>query len=105
MSRKYQNILTEVDGIRFASKAEANRYGELKLMEYAGEIELLRLQPRYPLHVNGVKVADYMADFSYHETNTGKRVVEDVKGVKTPVYKLKRRLMKAIHDIEIVEIA
>jgi len=92
-----------VDGIRFASKKEASRYGDLKLMEKAGLIDQLELQPKYPLHVNGHKICTYIADFRYMDVETGTRIVEDAKGFKTPAYKLKKKLMKVIHEIEVFE--
>jgi hypothetical protein len=70
----------------------------------AGTIYGLRLQPRYPLTVNGVKVGTYVADFAYVDA-AGDDVVEDVKGVRTPVFKLKAKLMKAVHGITVEEIA
>ena len=100
---KYRAIRTEVDGHVFASKAEARRYQELKLMERAGLIEALRLQPRYPLHVNGRLICTYVADFAYTDLEHGEAVVEDVKGVRTPVYNLKKKLMKALYQIDITE--
>jgi hypothetical protein len=60
------------------------------------------LQPRYRLEVCGVHVCDYVADFRYEEG--GATVVEDAKGFKTAAYKLKKKLMKAIHNIEIREV-
>jgi hypothetical protein len=102
---KYGAIRTEVDGVTFASRAEARRYVELKLLERAGEIECLELQPRYLLVVNGVKIGAYVGDFKYLDTRTGRRTVEDVKGVKTPVFRLKSKLVKALYDIDIVEVA
>lgn len=102
--RKYRNEPTKVDDIRFASKREADRYGELRLMARAGEIEFLDLQPRYPLVVNGDKITTYVADFRYLDTRDDCWVVEDTKGVKTPVYKIKRKLMKALYDIDIREV-
>jgi hypothetical protein len=100
---KYGAIRTEVDGITFASKAEARRYDELKLMLKAGAISRLDIQPRFPLTVNGVTVGAYVGDFAYMDN--GKLVVEDVKGVKTPVYRLKAKLVRALYGIEIVEVA
>ena len=93
---KYHNRITYVDGIRFDSKREATRYSELKLLERAGRISDLELQPRYPLVVNGTKVATYVGDFRYVED--GEMVLEDVKSqpTKTPVYRLKKRLVLAI---------
>jgi hypothetical protein len=98
---KYGAKKTVVDGITFDSKREAKRYGELKLMERAGYIANLQLQPRYDFVINGVKCGFYKADFKYSD-ELGVRV-EDVKGMKTPVYRLKKKLMKALHDIDILE--
>jgi hypothetical protein len=98
---KYGAIPTEVDGIRFASKAEARRYAELKLMESAGVIDRLTLQPRYKLVVDGELIGTYVADFRYLDLEHERFVVEDVKGVETPVFKLKRKLVKALHGIDI----
>lgn len=100
---KYRNIKTEVDGIVFDSKKEAARYGQLKLMERAGAISGLVLQPSMLLEVNGKKIGKYIADFSYYDEQD-KTVVEDCKGVKTPVYRLKKKLVKALYGIEIQEI-
>ena len=91
---KYKAIPTAVDGIIFASKKEAARYGELKLLERAGIIKDLTLQPRYPIVFEGKLICTYIADFSY--TDLSKRfVVEDVKGMKTPAYRLKKKLVEA----------
>lgn len=99
--QKYHAVPTTVDGIRFASKKEAARYIDLKLLQIAGKIYNLELQPRYPLKIEGVLVSTYVADFSY--TTNGKFVLEDVKGKPTPVYKLKKKLVKALYGIEILE--
>src|SRR3990167_5299112 len=64
---KYRNVATTVDGIRFASKAEARRYTELKLLERAGEIISLRRQVAFPIAINGEHVCHYVADFEYQE--------------------------------------
>ena len=100
---KYKNVKTTVDGITFDSRKEAARYCNLKLLQKAGEISELELQPRYPLTVNGVIVATYIADFRYVKKGFINYTVEDVKGVKTPVYRLKKKLMKAIYKIDILE--
>ncbi len=104
---KYNAVKTVVDGITFDSKKEAKRYAELKLLEKAGEISGLLLQPPFKIEINGVKICTYIADFQYvshfkHEDD--KFVVEDVKGVKTAIYRLKKKLVKAVYDIDIVEI-
>lgn len=101
---KYRNIKTTVDGHVFASKKESLRYGELKLLEKAGLIHDLQLQPRFRIEVNGQKICVYVADFAYMEH--GKQVIEDVKSsaTKTFVYKLKKKLLRAVYGIEITEI-
>jgi len=93
-----------VDGIRFASKREANDYGLLKIREKMGAIQDLRLQVRYPLVVNGQLICTYIADFVYVDTDHGSEVVADSKGMRTDVYKLKKKLMKAILNIDILEL-
>ena len=100
---KYGAKKTVVDGIKFDSKRESERYKELKLLEKAGEIADLSLQVRFDFVINGVKLGFYKADFSYWDDNNNRSVVEDVKGFKTPVYNLKKKLMKAIHGIDILE--
>lgn len=97
---KYGAVRTEVDGISFASKKEARRYADLKLLDRAGQIADLKLQPRFPLIVNGQTVCTYVADFSYRVVG-GDLVIEDAKGVQTDVFKLKRALMKACLGIEV----
>jgi hypothetical protein len=99
---KYRNIKTEVHGITFASKKEAYRYCELKLLQRASEISDLELQPRYDIVINGMKVCTYVADFRYKES--GETITEDAKGMLTPMYRLKKKLMKACHGIEIKEV-
>ena len=98
---KYRNKPTVVDGIRFASKKEAARYKELLLLENAGKIKYLQRQVRYDLVVNMNKICTYVADFVYQ--GTGEIVVEDTKGMRTPIYKLKAKLMKACLGITIKE--
>lgn len=92
---KYSAKPTIVDGIRFASKAEARRFCELKALEQGRVIEGLELQPRFPLIVNSSLVCTYVGDFRYMEK--GKSVVEDVKGFRTPEYAIKRKLLLALH--------
>lgn len=102
---KYGAVRTEVDGISFASKKEARRYGELKLLQRAGKIENLSLQPRFPLVVNGLKVCTYVGDFLYGiPGDASSLVVEDAKGFKTPEYKLKAKLFKALNGFPITEV-
>lgn len=97
---KYSNEPTEAQGMVFASKKEADRYQQLKLLEVAGEISDLRCQVPFPIRVNGVLICKYIADFTY-TTKSGK-VVEDTKGYRNSVYRLKAKLMKAF-GVEILE--
>jgi hypothetical protein len=112
---KYGAVSVRVDGHFFPSTREARRYGELKLLEKAGRIRNLRLQPEFPIVVEGEMICIYRADFQYEECLYSQYaslvakpawdlVVEDVKGVKTDVYKLKKKLVKATHGIEIREV-
>lgn len=101
---KYGNKKVVVDGYKFDSKKEANRYFELKMLQLAGEISGLKLQEPFELQVEGKKVAKYIADFVY--IRKGQQVVEDVKSSATrklSTYRLKKKLMFAIHGITIVE--
>lgn len=103
---KYANRKTVVDGIEFDSAKEAKRYGELRLMERGKLIGKLEIQPRFPIEVNGQKVCTYVGDFSYRNL-AGDLTVEDVKSDftrKLPVYRLKRKLMKAALGIDVVEV-
>jgi hypothetical protein len=95
-----------VDGISFASKAEARRYCDLLLLVRAGLIENLVTQPRYPLVVQQCKIATYVADFSYFDNRQKREIVEDVKSkaTLTATYKIKKKLVKAIYGFDIVEV-
>ncbi len=99
---KYRNVKTTVDGITFDSAKEARRYGELKMLERSRLISGLQLQPSFDIVINDVKVCTYKADFGY-VGQTGIAVIEDCKGFKTPVYRLKKKLMLAVHEIEVLE--
>jgi hypothetical protein len=103
--RKYHNEPTEVDGIHFGSKKEASRYEQLKLCQMAGIVRNLKLQVPYKLKVNGLLVCTYKADFVYEDKfgSRWKEIIEDVKGMRTREYIIKRKLMKAIYGIEIRE--
>ena len=106
---KYKNTRCEFSGIQFDSIKEMGRYQYLKKLEDAGEITGLELQKRFELiprqkGSNGKVIlkADYVADFVYFRDL--EMIVEDVKGVLTDVYKLKKKLMLFVHGIEITEI-
>lgn len=99
---KYGNRKVVVDNITFDSVKESRRYGELKMLERAGEIFALTLQPEFPLVVNGVRVCLYRADFSFYHKGSQRLTVEDVKGVVTREFSIKRKLMRACLGIEVV---
>lgn len=99
-----------VEGITFPSRLQAQRYGELRLLEKAGMIKELRLELPYRITINDQLVCVYKADFVYDEfvkEHAGwvewRVVIEDAKGMQTPVYRLKKKLMKAVHGITIRE--
>lgn len=101
---KYFNKKVIVDGIKFDSKKEANRYNELKLLKRAGSIRDLELQPVFvlqPAYTNNknekVRAITYKADFIYFDTHLDRYIVEDVKGYKTDVYKLKKKLFEYVY--------
>lgn len=100
---KYHAIPTLVDGIRFDSKKEAKRYQELKLLEKAHEIRELKLQVPFVLIEKSKygREVTYIADFTYYEGD--KFIVEDVKGVKTSTYRVKKRLVAEKYGIKIKE--
>ena len=102
---KYKAKKTVVDGIVFDSLKEASYYRDLKLLEKAGEIYALELQPIFQIVVNGKKICKYYADFAYMEN--GERKVVDVKSAftrKNPVYRIKKKLVEAIYGTEITEV-
>ncbi len=103
--RKYRNQPTSVADHDFASKSEAKRYEELLLLERNGEVRDIRLQVPYRLEFNGILICKYVADFVYNELRKGvwSEVVEDRKGYRTPIYRLKKKMMKVIKGIEIRE--
>jgi hypothetical protein len=101
---KYGSKAEVVDGIRFDSKKEAGRYSDLKIEDRAGTIQELELKPEYRLEVNGQLICKYYPDFRYKRN--GLLVVEDVKSAATRLkasYRLKRKLMKSIFNIIILE--
>jgi len=100
---KYRAKPTKVDGIRFHSKKESKRYLEWKLLEHAGQIRCLELQPKFKLVVNEKLIATYIADARYLDTRTGEMVIEDVKGIKTREYIIKRKLFEALYGRRITE--
>lgn len=120
---KYHNRKVIIDGIEFDSEKEGKRYNELKVLAKAGEITDLRRQVKYELipaqhemgtRIRGNKVqtvwrcaekaVNYYADFVYKDKMTGETVVEDTKGMRTEVYKIKKKLMLWVHGIKIREV-
>jgi hypothetical protein len=102
---KFRNRKVTVDGETFDSAKEHRRWGELQLLQRAGQITDLRRQVPFAIEVNGHKVCKYIADAVYLEN--GAQVVEDVKSEitrKDPAYRLKNKLMRAVHNIEIREV-
>ncbi len=102
--QKYAAIPTIIDSVRFASKREAARYNALKLLVLAKQIGSLELQPVYRCEVDGRHICDYRGDFRYVDLATGEVVLEDVKGMKTDVYRLKKKLVEALYPIQIREV-
>lgn len=108
---KYHSRKIRIENIVFDSQKEAQRYCELKLLEKKGEISQLRLQVPFeliPAEVGAdkkkLRAAVYLADFVYLTVKDRVQHVEDVKGVKTAVYKLKKRLMWHLYKINIEEV-
>ena len=102
---KYNAKKTEVNGIVFDSKLEAERYMQLRLLEQAGEITALVLQPEFqilrgfinPETGEKTKSRFYVGDFEYIDNATNKIIVEDTKGVETPEFRLKWDLVKSLY--------
>jgi hypothetical protein len=107
---KYGNAetLRTIDGaaVRFASRAEARRWDELLVLWQAGSISRPLRQTRWPLARDGQRLAVYVADFYYLDltASPAREVVEDVKGCRTAVYRLKARLFLACYGFAITEI-
>jgi len=88
----------------FPSAGELRRYRELQLLQHSGAISDLELQPPFDVVINGEKVFTYRADFKY--TRDDQRVIEDVKGTLNekyldPVFKLKRKIVEAVFNIQV----
>jgi hypothetical protein len=98
------------DGIVFASKAEMRRYDELQLLVKANVIKDLICQPKFELVPEFTLLGKiyapmtYVGDFQYYNNEKKKRIVEDVKGVETDVFKMKEKLMAYRHHIQIVKV-
>ena len=117
---KYGNTKEIIDGITFDSQKEANRYCELRLLQRAGKIDKLELQKEFeliPAQFESIKVGNtwkrgkcveracrYRCDFYYWDCEKQNWVCEDVKGYKTDVYKIKRKLLRYRYGIEVREV-
>ncbi len=99
---KYSNIKTN----SYASRKEAKRAGELKVLQACGKIYDLQEQVKYELipKQEGERACSYIADFRYVDAETSQTIVEDVKGFRTQVYRLKRKLLQYMHGIKVVEV-
>ena len=102
MSSKYKNVRCTFDGKKFDSKAERDRYVELTILIRVQEIRDLRTQVKFPIEIAGKKICNYIADFTYYDKD-GNYIVEDKKGVRTGIYNIKKKLLKAVHGIDIKE--
>jgi hypothetical protein len=111
---KYRNRATVIDGVRFDSRKEARRFGELQLLAAAGMVAELEVHPRFLIlidvfHRTGgppICCGSYTADFRYRDMESGALVVEDVKSppTRTTAYRLRKRLVEAIYGITIREV-
>ena len=122
---KYGNKKVECDGYTFDSTKEMKRYCELKLLQRAGAISDLELQKEFELlpnqycveeryGKNGKRLKDkqillerrcvYKADFYYTDNDTGKKIVEDVKGFRTGEYLLKKKMLLYFYGLQIEEV-
>ena len=109
--KKFNNEEIIVDGIKFDSKLESERWKYLRLLEQAKEIKELRRQVKFELQPsfkkNGITIQsiNYIADFTYYDLNKKKLIIEDTKGFKTNEYKIKKKLFEyKFPDLEITEI-
>lgn len=95
---KYRAVKTRIGNIIFDSKAEAQRYQELILLQKAGEIKGLILQPQFLLQESfryygkAIRAITYIADFQYFDIKTSQVIVEDVKGMETREFQIKKKL-------------
>ena len=110
-TNKYKNKKVMYDGMEFDSQKEKNHYIGLKMLEKAGEIKDLELQkvfilqPAFKKNGTSYRAITYKADFVYLDLRTNKIVVEDTKGYRTEVYKIKKKLFEYVYpDLELKEI-
>jgi len=107
---KYKNKKVIYNGIKFDSIKEKNRYIQLLYLEKAGLIKDIKLQyefelqPAFTLNKKKIRKITYIADFYYYDNKLNDYVVEDVKGIRTDVYKLKKKMFEYKYQKEIIEI-
>lgn len=108
---KYGNTRLTLDGITFDSALEARRYSELVLLQRGRRISKLHchvpfvLIPAFEKRGKKYRAINYVADFVYCDNESGKTIVEDTKGYRTPEYKLKQKLFEYVYpDLELIEI-
>lgn len=99
---KYNNQKTIYNGRQYDSKKEAKRAWELDLLLRSGNILSWKSQPEFPIVLNGIKICSYFGDFLVEYQD--RKEVEDVKGFRTDIYKIKRKLVKAFYGIDIKEL-
>jgi hypothetical protein len=117
VASKFRNIKSEYAGFSFDSLKERQRYVELEARLRRGEIKNLRVHPKFEIKIGAVKICDYIGDFAYDELvgdfmkggypgDVILTVVEDVKSpaTLTPVFRLKEKMMLALHGIKIVRV-
>ena len=104
---KFGAQVVEIGVRRFDSKKEGRRYVDLKLLVKAGEITDLECQVKFPLKIwvdlDSKHIGNYIADFRYYDVARECMVVEDVKGVRTPLYRWKKKHFEAQYGMEILE--
>lgn len=104
---KYRNQRVDLDGFTFDSKREAARYAELKMLQKAGLIRDLELQPRFSVSIGGRHYCSYKADFRYFDVKAGCSIVEDVKSpatAKERSYRLRKKAAELEHGIVVREV-
>ena len=99
---KFNNTIVDTPAGRFHSKKEYARYLVLAGQEDTGGISELNRQVPFALHVGDTKVCNYIADFTYRDKKN-RYIVEDVKGLITPLYRLKKKMLRAEYGIEVLE--
>lgn len=102
-SKYHAKPTTTSDGVSHASTKEARRWEELKSLERSGIVSDLRRQVTFDIVIGNHKICRYIADFCYFEKGRKNEIVEDVKGFRTREYQLKKKLMRAIYNVEIRE--